>query len=156
MPMPIEYAHASDDFEAFLADAQGELEPATRNMTYTTVQAVLLVFRRRLTPAQAISFAAVLPAVLRAIFVADWDLDEKRLPFLPREQMNEEAKALRQSHNFSPDNAIQCIARALRRHVDERQFDRVLSEISPEARDYWATAQTYIDRSPTPGRISGR
>lgn len=140
MPMPTEYAHASDDFDAFLADVQEALGHATRNMAYTTVQAVLLVFRRRLTQEEAIAFAAVLPTVLRAIFVSDWDLDEERRPFLASEQMNEEVKTVRQHHNFSPDNTIQTVAGVLRRHVDESQFDRALRRISREACTYWETA----------------
>ena len=137
MPMPTEYAHASDDFEAFLVGVQAQLDHATRNMTYTTVQAVLLVFRRRLAVEQAIAFAAVLPAVLRAIFVSDWDLDQEPRPFLSRDQMNEEVKAFRRHHNFSPDDAIRAVAGVLRRHVDAQRLDRALDEISPEARAYW-------------------
>jgi uncharacterized protein (DUF2267 family) len=39
------------------------------------VQGVLQTFRRRLEISEAIRFAGVLPPVLRAIFVADWDQD---------------------------------------------------------------------------------
>lgn len=137
MPMPREYANASRDFDAFLADVQGELGLATRNMTYTTVQAVFVVFRRRLTIEHALSFANTLPAVLRAIFVSDWELNEERQPFLQMRMMNEEVKMLRRHHNFSPDNSIQCVARALWRHVDAQQFSQTLDQISPEASAFW-------------------
>ncbi|MEO1280861.1 MAG: DUF2267 domain-containing protein [Pseudomonadota bacterium] len=140
MPMPLEYSNASQDFEAFLADAMEELDLATRNMTYTTVQAVLVVFRRRLTLDEAIAFAAVLPAVLRAIFVADWDLKAERLEFGTVAAMNDEVKLLRRNHNFSPDDAIQRVAKVLQRHVDKDQLRRVLAEISPEAEGYWRTS----------------
>lgn len=135
--MPSEYAHASRDFDAFLSDAKDELGLATRHMTYTTVQAVLLVFRRRLSVAEAISFAEVLPAVLRAIFVAEWDLQAARKPFGALSDMNEEVKDLRPDHNFSPDDAIQCVARALQRHVDRSGFKQALKRISIDAQAFW-------------------
>ncbi len=69
-------------------------------MTYTTIQAVLVVFRRRLTFREAIAFAAVLPAVLRAIFVADWELSAERLTFGTVDTMNDEVKLLCRNHNF--------------------------------------------------------
>lgn len=139
MPMPLEYSKASQDFDAFLADAMEELGLATRNMTYTTVQAVLVVFRRRLTFHEAIAFAAVLPAVLRAIFVADWDLSVERLPFGTVDAMNDEVILFRRHHNFSPDNSIQRVSKVLQRHVDKGQLRRVLTDISPAAVGYWRT-----------------
>lgn len=137
MPMPNEYAHASRDFDAFLSEAKGELGLATRHMTYTTVQAVLLVFRRRLSVEEAISFADVLPPVLRAIFVAEWDLQAPRKPFGALSDMNADVKDLRPDHNFSPDDAIQCVARALRRHVDRPHFEQALKRISTDAQAFW-------------------
>jgi hypothetical protein len=68
----------------------------------------------------------VLPAVLRAVFVADWNPEEPRRPFEDRAVMTQEVRALRADHNFAPETAIQDVARALRRHVDEAAFDRVL------------------------------
>jgi uncharacterized protein (DUF2267 family) len=55
----------------------------TRNQTYTTVQRVFQVFRRRLDVKDAIRFANALPPILRAVFVADWDTDEPLLPTPP-------------------------------------------------------------------------
>ena len=137
MPMPQEYSNASQNFEAFLADAKKELDLASRHMTYTTVQAVLVVFRRRLTLPQAIAFAAVLPTVVRAIFVDEWDTSEERRPFADLATMNEEVKHFRRHHNFSPDNAIQVVAGVLSRHVDKDALRSVLEGISPQASAYW-------------------
>ncbi|WP_206171818.1 hypothetical protein [Thiorhodococcus mannitoliphagus] len=40
----------------------------------------------------------------------------------------EEVKSLREKHNFSTETAIQDVARALRRHVDEEAFDKLLAQ----------------------------
>lgn len=140
MPMPYEYLHAGEAFERFLNDARDALDLTTRHQTYTTVQAVLLVFRRRLTVEEGLKFASVLPAVLRAIFVADWDLEQSTLTFSDRHEMTAEVKALRRHHNFSPDNAIEAVAGALRRHVDEPAFDAVLEQIGPGPQAFWKVA----------------
>ena len=73
MPMPQQYWHASRDFERFMAEARDALGHTSHHQTYTTVDAVLRVFRRRLSADDALRFAGALPPVLRAIFVADWE-----------------------------------------------------------------------------------
>lgn len=95
------------------------------------------VFRRRLTVPQAIAFSATLPAVLCAVFVADWDLHEPTLPFPDRAAMEDEVRAFRRDHDFSPPGSISVIARAIRRRVDPLAFRRVLSGIGPDAVAFW-------------------
>ena len=101
------------------------------------VQGVFQTFRRRLDLKDAIRFAGVLPAVLRAIFVANWNTEEPRRPFEDRAVMTQEVRALRADHNFAPETAIQDVARALRRHVDEAAFDRVLESLPSGASEFW-------------------
>ena len=138
MPMPQEYQRASEEFAAFLADARDELGQATRNQAYTSVQAVLLVFRDRLTPEQVLCFAAALPAVLRALFVADWWASERPLPFGERSMMTREVQSHRRDHNFSPDTVIADVARAMRRHTDAGRFAEALSRLPRAATDFWS------------------
>lgn len=143
--MPQEYFQASKDFDAFLAETRDVLGLATRHQTYTVVQAVLLVFRRRLTVADGLAFASVLPPVLRAIFVADWDISESPQEFEGRATLTSEVKAFRQNHNFAPDTAIEDVAGVLRRHVDEPAFDMVLEQLSTEAAAYWSVPEDARD-----------
>ncbi|MCJ9427797.1 DUF2267 domain-containing protein [Kordiimonas marina] len=137
MPIPMEYQHASDDFEHFLKDACDVSGLTTRNQTYTMAQGVLQAFRRRLSVPDAIRFAGILPPIVRAIFVADWDTDEPQRPFEDRDQMTREAQSLRKDHNFAPKSCIHDVATALRRHVDEQAFDRLLTSLPPGAADFW-------------------
>jgi uncharacterized protein (DUF2267 family) len=137
MPVPPEYQHASEDFAKFLLDARKASGLTTTHQAYTMVQGVLQVFRRRLTVLQAISFAAALPPVLRALFVADWDPTEPQRRFEDRAAMTTEMKSLRAAHNFAPDTAIRDVAVALRKNVRESDFDAVLAKLPQDARDYW-------------------
>ncbi|HEU5048269.1 MAG TPA: DUF2267 domain-containing protein [Rickettsiales bacterium] len=137
MTIPMEYQHASEAFEAFLADAKEETGLTTRNQTYTTVQAVLYVFRRRLHIADALRFADELPPLLRAIFVESWNIQEEKLPFADRESLAREVRSFRRDHNFSPDSAIADVARALRKHVELASFSRMLMSLPTEAQDFW-------------------
>lgn len=138
MPMPFEYQHASDDFERFLAEAGERADLTTRNQTWTMVDAVLRVFRRRLTIAQGLRFAEVLPPLLRAMFVMDWSAEAPPLPFASREDLTREVQAVRPHHNFAPDTAIGCVAAALAGRVDAARFAAVLADLPEEARAYWA------------------
>lgn len=138
MPMPFEYQHASEDFERLLADARERADLTTRNQTWTMVDAVLRVFRRRLTVAEGLRFAEVLPPLLRAMFVMDWEIEATPLPFASREAMTREVQAIRPHHNFSPDTAIACVAGAVRAQVDRAAFEAVLAGLPEGARDFWA------------------
>ena len=141
MPMPDDYQRAGPVFESFLQDARVALDLSTRNQTYTTVQGVLLAFRRRLTLAEGLRFANELPAVLRAMFVKDWDLEVPPVPFSSREEMTAEVCSLRRHHNFSPANAIEGVARALRAHVDQKAFDAMLKTLPEGAVAFWEVGE---------------
>ncbi len=139
MTVPMEYQHAGEVFERFLQRAREQSGLATRNQTYTMVQAVLLVFRRRLDIRQAIAFAGVLPPVLRAVFVADWDLDAPVLPFADRATLTREVQALRRDHNFAPDSAIADVAAALWLVCDRQALQNVLQGLPEGAVSFWAS-----------------
>ena len=137
MTVPLEYKRASEQLEKFLVDARDLAYLQTTNQSYTMAQAVLQVFRRRLDVKDALLFAGALPAGLRALFVADWDLDEPRLPFGDRTAMTREVQSLRPDHNMSPDSAIRDVARALRQNVDTAAFDRMLARLPQAAAAFW-------------------
>ena len=137
MPVPVEYKRASMDFEQFMLDARDISGLATTHQTYTMVQGVFQAFRRRLDVKQAIRFANVLPPVLRALFVADWDLDEPRRPFEDRAIMTREVQSLRPDHNFAPPSSIHDVAAALRKNIDQAGLDRVLTGLPPGALAFW-------------------
>jgi len=137
MTLPFEYQRASQEFEKFVVDARDISGLATTNMTYNMVQGVLQTFRRRLSIKDAALFANVLPAVIRAIFVADWNTDEPQLAFQDRATMTKEAQALRAAHNFAPDTAIQDVAKALRRNIDQAALDKVLAKLPQGAAQFW-------------------
>ncbi|WGH79719.1 DUF2267 domain-containing protein [Jannaschia ovalis] len=137
MPMPWTYRHASREFAAFLDDAKDGMGLVSDNMAYTAIDGVFRAFRRRLTAAQGLAFATVLPAVPRAIFVAGWVPEDPPPPFPDRAALTREAQALRRHHNLTPDNAIAATARALRRSVDQAALDRVLAELPAGAAEFW-------------------
>src|SRR5512139_2982467 len=119
MTIPFEYQCASIEFEQFMLDARDISGLNTTNMAWNMVVGVLHTFRRRLPVKDALRFAQVLPPVLRAIFVADWDLDEPPLAFGDRAAMTREVQALR-------------------RHVEAAELERVLATLPAGAHDYWA------------------
>jgi uncharacterized protein (DUF2267 family) len=137
MPVPSQYQRATDHFYEFLTDARDTAGLGSTHQAYTMVQGVLYAFRRRLDLKQAILFAGVLPPVLRAIFVADWDMDEPIREFGKRDAMTAEVQSLRADHNFAPDTSIRDVAEALRRHVNEPELDRLLGRLPEGAARFW-------------------
>ncbi len=94
-------------------------------------------FRRRLDVRDALLFANVLPPVLRALFIADWNLDEPHRPFEDRAVMTREVQSLRPDHNLAPASSIRDVAAALRKNIDQAELDRVLARLPAGAREYW-------------------
>lgn len=141
MPMPLEYRQASADFDAFMKDLVATSMIQTSHQAYTMLQAVLQVFRRRLTVDQAIAFANVLPPVLRAIFVSDWDTEAPVKPFVDRDALMKEVRAFRHDHNLSTDMALEDVTVVIRRHVDQAAFERILNTLPPDARRFWYIGQ---------------
>lgn len=137
MPMPWTYRHASKEFASFLATARDRMGLGSDNMTYTAVDGVFRTFRARLAPAQAIAFADCLPCVARAIFVFGWDVAAPPRPFARRAEMTREVQAWRPHHNLTPENAIEATAFALWRHANHRDLTAALTEIGPDAEDFW-------------------
>ena len=127
--MPWTYRHASKEWRAFLDDVKERMSLESDNMAFTAVDAVMQVFRRRLTAQQGLDFASVLPTVLRAIFVNGWDVTVPPVPFSDRSTLIAETKQIRVNHNLTPDNAIEATAWALRRCTNKRDLDRVLAAI---------------------------
>lgn len=137
MPMPQEYQIAAQDYDAFINDARQALDLETRNQVYTVVEAVFVTFRRRLEANDVLAFASALPALLRAIFVANWDPADRTDRFGTPADWAREVRSLRRHHNFAPEDAVSILAGVLRRHVDTGRFDKMLDGLSPEARKYW-------------------
>lgn len=106
-------------------------------MAYTAVDAVLQVFRRRLTAQQGLEFASVLPSVLRAIFVTGWDVTKPPVSFADWDTLIREVKQVRVNHNLTPNNAIEATAWALRRCTNAREFERILAKMPEGAIAFW-------------------
>lgn len=145
MPIPMDYQHASEDFERFLGEVIARTGLTTRNQAFTTAEGVLLAFRRRLPPRDALRFAGALPPVLRAIFVADWDVADQDLDaplqaFGGRADWTRDVRALRRDHNFSSDGAVAGVAAALRACLGDSRLDAALAGMPAEAQDFWSAA----------------
>jgi uncharacterized protein (DUF2267 family) len=138
MPPPFEYQNASMQFEQFLVDARDNAGLATTNMAWNMVVGVLHAFRRHLSIKQTVQFAGVLPPVVRALYIEGWDTDAEPTPFPSRAGLLSEVRAVRYEHNFSPEDAIAAVAKALRKHVDHEALERVLSGFPKAAQEYWA------------------
>jgi uncharacterized protein (DUF2267 family) len=137
MPVPAEYERASAKLYDYLVDVRDTSGLWSTHVVYTMTQGVFQVFRRRLSVRDAIAFATVLPICLRALFVTDWDPDEEQMPFSNREVMTREVKLLRVEHNFSTETAIQDVAKVLRRHVNEQDFNNLLNKLPKGAVEFW-------------------
>ena len=139
MTLPFEYQNASLDFERFLVDARDYAGLATTNMAWNMVVGVLHTFRRRLTAKQVIKFSMVLPPVIRSLFLEQWNPDQEVAAFGTDEQLLAEVRSVRPEHNFSPQNAIPAVAKALRNRIEQSEFARALAELPSEAAQFWST-----------------
>jgi uncharacterized protein (DUF2267 family) len=141
MPPPFEYQNASLQFEKFLVDARDFAGLATTNMAWNMIVGVFHTFRNRLSPKQVALFSSALPPVARALFIEGWDPEGPVLEYCSDDKLLAEVRSVRHEHNFAPDNAIEAVATALRRNLDEQAFERVLAQLPEGAARYWRGAQ---------------
>ena len=135
--MPWTYRHADREWRTFLDTVRDVSGMTSDNAAYTMTEGLFRAFRARLTPQQALDFAAVLPAIPRALFVQDWTLAEPQ-PWADRAAILAEVKALRRHHNFAPDSAIEAVSCAVHRVVRPDLLRCALQRIGPEALAFWA------------------
>jgi uncharacterized protein (DUF2267 family) len=137
MTLPFEYQNPTLQFERFMVDARDCAGLPTTNMAWNMVVGVLHTFRHRLSVNQALAFAAVLPPMIRALFIEDWIPEQAVLPFGEPADWLAEVRSVRPEHNFSPPDAVASVATALRKYVDAKAFENVLALLPVEARRYW-------------------
>ncbi|MDR0215515.1 MAG: DUF2267 domain-containing protein [Comamonas sp.] len=137
MPPPFEYQNPTLQFERFLVAARDHSGLATTNMAWNMVVGVLHAFRARLTLAEGIRFAQALPPVVRALFVEDWDPALAPREFGSEQDWLADVRAVRHQHNFSPDNAVVAVARALREQVQPSAWERAMHDLPAAFRRYW-------------------
>ncbi|WP_165498076.1 DUF2267 domain-containing protein [Siculibacillus lacustris] len=136
MPIPRDYVFATPDFERFLGDLEETSLLASHSNAYAEARAVFHVFRRHATPAQALAFAAVLPPLLKAMFLEDWDIEAPIAAF-PDDDAGLAAEFATEQVVRDAAAAIADVAATLRRHVDRVALDRVLAALPEGARAYW-------------------
>jgi len=119
----------------------------SNNMAWNMVVGVLHAFRWRLSVHQALSFATVLPPMVRALFIEDWDLAQAPRPFGEAADWLLDVRSVRHRHNFSPPDAVASVATALRRHVDEVAFEGILANLPPQARLYWQPKVACVEQA---------
>lgn len=137
MPMPQEYFFASRDFEAFMEALKRISLLQTTHQCYTMIEAVFHALRSRMSPREALAFAAHLPPVLRAIFVSDWDVEAPLLPMAGRAGLQREILAFRHNHNLSTPSAVEDVGAALRETMDGTEFARLLETMPSELARFW-------------------
>lgn len=136
MPPPFAYQNPTLEFERFLVAARDHAGLATTNMAWNMVVGVLHTLRRRLNVVQTVALAQVMPPVVRALFIEGWDPEAPPLPFGEAPVWLAEVRSVRPDHNFSPDNAVAAVTRALRGCVEADALAAVLPRLPPGARGF--------------------
>lgn len=137
MTRPIGYERADASFEALLIALRDALGLSTTHQTFTTLQAVLLVFRKRLSPEHCLRFAAELPPLLRALFIEGWQETEHVPSFPQGAALDAEIRTLRPEHNFTPDGAAPIVTATIRHHLGDAVLERALAALPAEAKAFW-------------------
>ncbi len=140
MPYPQEYQICTNKFQEFLLDVKTNCDFESSHMAYTVAQGVFQAFRRRLNLEDAIRFSNILPAGLRALFVADWDPEQPIKDFTTSsEEVIKEVQSLREVHNFTylTEHPVKNVFKALIKQVDSDKFKAFMDKLPSEAKLFW-------------------
>jgi uncharacterized protein (DUF2267 family) len=139
MTVPMEYQHASEVFERFLVVLRDRAGLTTRHQTYTIAQAVLYALRQRMSVREGLRFADALPAILRAIFVSDWDIDEPLRPFDTLHALQDDVLAFRRDHSLATRDSVADVADALRHVMSAEAYAMMISRLPCAGQTLWPT-----------------
>ena len=137
MTVPQEYMLAQQRFDALLVELMDRLDLTTRHQVYAVLFGFLRVFRSRLDADQTLVFAGVLPAIVSAMFVADWKPGEEKKPFADPAGYDEEVRNIRRDHNLAPPDARRVVAAAIRSRCDRAAFDAALGQLPGQVAAFW-------------------
>ena len=139
MTVPQEYMLAQKRFDALLVELMDKLDLTTRHQVYAVIFGCLRVFRSRLDADQTLVFAGVLPAIVSAMFVADWTPGEEKKPFADPAVYDQEVREVRGDHNLAQPGALRVVAAAIRSRCDGAgaAFDSALGQLPRQAAAFW-------------------
>lgn len=137
MPMPYTYRHSSEEWRGFLRRMRERTLIESDNVIYTALQGLFRAFRARTEPHLVLAFGDELPSVMRAILVANWDLDAPRQPWVTPEEIEREVRAFRQAHNIAPVGILGDLIPEVRAEMHGKAFERVIARLPIEGQRLW-------------------
>lgn len=135
--MPYTYRHSSEEWRGFLKRVRARTLIESDNVIYTALQGLFRAFRARTEPHLVLEFGDTLPAVMRAILVADWKLDAPCQPWVTPPEIEQEVRAFRQAHNFAPVGILDDLIPEVRAEMNGKAFERVMARMPSEAQRLW-------------------
>lgn len=137
MTLPLEITHACRFYEAYADDLVARAMLQTHNQAYAMTRAVLHRTRDHLTLAQGIRFAQGLPVVLRAIMIADWDVDAAPSVHSGRSAFRADVIHRLSPHHVPPDTIVEDVIQTVAAHADSFAFNQALLALPEEIASLW-------------------
>lgn len=140
MPCPQDYQIGDKIFYDFLNEVRIDTDLGSTHMSYTVTQGVFQCFKKRISIANSILFCNLLPAPLRALFVADWNPFQEILPAGNREDWLMDTQSLRKEHNFTYlcEDPVKSVAKVIRNYIDSDKFEIYLKNLPSDIREFWS------------------
>jgi uncharacterized protein (DUF2267 family) len=137
MTLPATLSHAVQQTQVWLKELRDNGDLADEAAAYSVLRAVLHQLRDRLTPDEAVNFAAQLPLIVRGVYFEGWQ--PRRTPEKVRSKadfLDGVAIKLR-PHPIVAEPAVRDVFALLAYHCDEGEIADIIAQLPGELKALW-------------------
>jgi uncharacterized protein (DUF2267 family) len=148
MTLPATLSHAVQQAQVWLKELRDDGDLADEATAYSVLRAVLHQLRDRLTPAEAVDFAAHLPLIVRGTYFEGWHPLRTPEKIRTRQEFLDGVASKLRPHTIPWEAAVRDVFALLSHHCDLGEISDIIAQLPAELKALWPeTARTFQART---------
>ena len=147
MTLPATLSHAVQQTQVWLKELRDNGDLADEATAYSVLRAVLHQLRDRLTPDEAVDFAAQLPLIVRGVYFEGWQPRQTPEKLRTKQEFLDGVATKLRPHPIAAESAVRDVFSLLAHHCDLGEIADIIAQLPTELKTLWPeTAQTFKAR----------
>jgi uncharacterized protein (DUF2267 family) len=148
MTLPATLSHAVQQTQVWLKELRDNGDLADEAEAYSVLRAALHQLRDRLTPDEAVDFAAQLPLIVRGIYFEGWRPRQTPEKVRSKQDFLDGVASKLRPHPIEAEPAVRDAFALLAHHCDPGEIADVIAQLPAELKLLWPdSARTFQARS---------
>jgi uncharacterized protein (DUF2267 family) len=147
MTLPATLSHAVQQAQVWLKELRDNGDLADEAAAYSVLRAILHQLRDRLTPDEAVDFAAQLPLIVRGVYFEGWRPRQTPEKLRSRQDFLDGVATKLRPHPIAAEAAARDVFALLAHHCDIGEIADIIAQLPSELKALWPeTARTFKSR----------